>query len=100
MQVIGFEVTWPSGGTFWQVNPPGICARAPVTGTTITAPSASTIGKSASLFMISSHVERRSIELFGFYIIGAMKEIEQRQKVNTSLTGFCHNSATLSRLVH
>jgi hypothetical protein len=28
LQAIGFEVTWPSGGSgFWQVNPAGGCAR-------------------------------------------------------------------------
>jgi hypothetical protein len=27
MQAIGFEVTWPSGGTFWQLNPAGDCTR-------------------------------------------------------------------------
>jgi hypothetical protein len=27
VQAIGFEVTWPSGGTFWQVNPPCDSAR-------------------------------------------------------------------------
>jgi hypothetical protein len=28
VQAIGFEVTWPSGGSgFWQVNPAGGCAR-------------------------------------------------------------------------
>src|SRR6516164_8449371 len=26
VQAIGFEVTWPSGGTFWQLRPPGSCA--------------------------------------------------------------------------
>src|ERR1700730_1810815 len=27
VQAIGFEVTWPSGGSgFWQVSPPGNCA--------------------------------------------------------------------------
>jgi hypothetical protein len=28
LQAIGFEVTWPSGGSgFWQVNPAAGCAR-------------------------------------------------------------------------
>src|SRR6516162_7081515 len=26
VQAIGFEVTWPSGGAFWQVSSPGNCA--------------------------------------------------------------------------
>src|SRR5215472_13174953 len=26
VQAIGFGVTWPSGGTFWQVSPGGNCA--------------------------------------------------------------------------
>ena len=25
VQAIGFEVTWPSGGSFWQVSPAGNC---------------------------------------------------------------------------
>jgi len=26
VHAIGFEVTWPSGGTFWQLSPAGNCA--------------------------------------------------------------------------
>jgi hypothetical protein len=38
VQEIGFEVTWPSGGTFWQLNPPGDSAR-PSPGPANEAPS-------------------------------------------------------------
>ena len=61
VQAIGFEVTWPSGGSgFWQVKPAGNCAR-PSSG------QASPAASSANPAIIARHGKQETVFLHVFH---------------------------------